>query len=138
VTEPVLLDTGPLVAILLATDQHHERCVEAFQKLTRPPVTCVPVLTEAAWLIRADIDNVRKLMSYWRNGVFLVEALEVDAASWIDSFLARFADQNPQLADAALMYLADRDHFDTVFTLDHRDFSVYRTNDNRGLEIIPE
>jgi hypothetical protein len=42
-----------------------------------------------------------------------------------------------QLADAALVYLADREGIDTVFTLDQRDFTIYRTASNRRLAIIP-
>ena len=38
----------------------------------------------------------------------------------------------PNMADAALMYIAEQERFDTVFTLDRRDFSVYRTTDGRA------
>ena len=43
-----------------------------------------------------------------------------------------------QLADAALVYLAERDHIRSIFTLDQRDFSIYRLKRNRALRIIPE
>ena len=43
----------------------------------------------------------------------------------------------PQLADATLVYLADRDGIDTIFTLDQRDFSVYRSARRRPFRIIP-
>jgi len=35
------------------------------------------------------------------------------------------------------MYVAEHDKIDTIFTLDRRDFSVYRTSKNRALKIIP-
>jgi len=133
----MLLDTGPLAAILSATDQHHEPCVAAMRTLTRPPVTCLPVLTEAAWLLRSDVANVRKLISMWQNRIFTVAAIELEAAAWIDDFMSRYADQRPQLADATLMYLADRDHHDTILTLHQRDFSVCRKRDGAVLEMRP-
>ena len=43
----------------------------------------------------------------------------------------------PQLADAALVYLAERDGFDTIFTLDRRNFPVYQSGRKRALRIIP-
>jgi hypothetical protein len=36
------------------------------------------------------------------------------------------------------MYLAERDEFDVVFSLDKRDFAIDRTSANRSLKVIPE
>jgi predicted nucleic acid-binding protein len=69
--------------------------------------------------------------------VRLVELDEV-ALRWIISFLERYASAGAQMADAAVMYIAERDGIETVFTLDRRDFSVYRTTDGRALHIVPE
>ena len=43
----------------------------------------------------------------------------------------------PQLTDAVLVHLADREKIDTIFTLDHRDFSVYPSKRGR-LRLLPE
>ncbi len=59
------------------------------------------------------------------------------AFHWIMAFLERYSSIGVQMADAALMYIAEREDIDTVFTLDRRDFSVYRTTDGRALNIIP-
>ena len=51
--------------------------------------------------------------------------------------LDRYSNLRPQLADAALVYLAEREGIDTIFTLDRRDFSVYRTARNRPFRLLP-
>jgi len=94
-------------------------------------------LTEAAWLLRRRTSDVRRLLEFWTSGVVRVEHLDEAAGTWIREFLNRFSDQNPQLADAALCCLANDKQMDTIFTLDRRDFGIYRTTDNRALEIIP-
>ena len=48
-----------------------------------------------------------------------------------------YQDIRPQLADAALVYLAGRERIDTIFTLDRRDFAVYRSTRNRAFRIVP-
>ncbi len=53
--EPVaLLDTGPLVSFLAAGLEHHEWAVEEWKRLRPPLVTCEPVLTEAAFLLKRE------------------------------------------------------------------------------------
>jgi hypothetical protein len=37
-----------------------------------------------------------------------------------------------------LIYLAGRERIKTVFTLDQRDFSVYRGDRRHAFEIVPE
>jgi predicted nucleic acid-binding protein len=67
----------------------------------------------------------------------LVE-LDATALHWIIAFMERYASIGAQMADAALMYIAEREGIDAVFTLDRRDFSIYRTTDGRALDIFPE
>jgi hypothetical protein len=56
----------------------------------------------------------------------------------IAQILNRYSGLQPQLADASLVYLAERENINTIFTLDRRDFSVYRAARKRAFRIIPE
>jgi len=51
--------------------------------------------------------------------------------------MKEYRDIRPQLADAALVYLAGREGIDTIFTLDRRDFGVYRSTHKRAFRIVP-
>jgi predicted nucleic acid-binding protein len=72
-----------------------------------------------------------------RSGSVRLVELDESAFYWIIAFLGRYASVGAQMADAALMYIAEREGIDTVFTLDRRDFSVYRTTEGRALHIVP-
>ena len=72
------------------------------------------------------------------SGLVKLAELDETALAWIIAFMERYASAKAQMADAALMYIAEREGIDTVFTLDRRDFSIYRTTDGRALAILPE
>ncbi len=42
-----------------------------------------------------------------------------------------------QIADVSLCYLAETFNINTIFTLDRRDFQVYKINRNQSFTIIP-
>ena len=73
------------------------------------------------------------------DGSFLellpVAGAEADA---IAAIMKRYEEIRPQLADAALVYLAGRERIETIFTLDRRDFSIYKVGGRRGFRIVPE
>ena len=133
----VLVDTGPLVAILSRADHHHEACVESLRAIPAPLFSCWPVITEAAWLLRTYPSAVQQLLrSIGRGFVELLPLDGAEAKSIVD-VMKKYADLRPQTADAALVYLADREGIDTIFTLDQRDFSVYRSARKKSFRILP-
>ena len=71
-----------------------------------------------------------------RDSIRLYE-LRGDALSWIFDYMRRYESIRADLADASLMYVAEHEKIETIFTLDRRDFSVYRTSKNRALKIVP-
>jgi hypothetical protein len=138
VSERVLVDTGPLVAIFSARDSHHAKCVDQLRTLRAPLVTTWPVLTETAYLLRSSPHAVQELLRAVGEAAWLrVADLESDAPTWLSAFFDRFVDHEPQLADASLVYLAERLRITTVFTLDRRDFAIYRTADDHALTVVP-
>jgi uncharacterized protein len=132
----VLVDTGPLVAIIRANDSLHKTCIERLEEIQAPLLTCWPVMTEAAWFLRNDPAALQELLFSFQTG--FLEFLPMDEAAllWIAAFCRRYRKLSPQLADASLVYLAERENLDTIFTLDRRDFSVYRVAGSRTLQIL--
>jgi predicted nucleic acid-binding protein len=134
----VLADTGPLVAILSRRDQHHRVCVEALREMPGPLFTCWPVITEAAWLLRHDGNAVERLLTNLNTGFLDLLPLTAEDTCPIAAIFKKYQNIGAQLADAALVHLAVRDGVDTVFTLDRRDFAVYRLPRGRRFRILPK
>jgi uncharacterized protein len=138
VTERILTDTGPMVALFSEQDEHRQRCNDALDTLTTPLFTCWPVVTEAAWLLRKRPDSLDRLFESFDAGFFALLPLDADDLPAIAGLMRRHASIGLQFADAALAHLAERENIRTVFTTDRRDFSIIRLKRNRALRLIPE
>jgi uncharacterized protein len=135
----VLIDTGPLVALFDRRDAHYEACREQARSLPGSLLTCLPVLTEAAYLLnRYNSKLVHLLFEACHDGVYELLSLDKADLQHIDSLIAKYQDLCLDFADAALMYLAEREEIEHIFTLDRRDFSVLQTSSGRHLTLLPE
>jgi predicted nucleic acid-binding protein len=134
----VLLDTGPLVALLAATDSRHRLCADTFATLTPPLLTCWPVLSETAWILRKQPRPLDRIADAHAAGMFDILPLEKGCLAAIAAIMRRYENTGLDLADAAIAHLAEREGIRTVFTVDRRDFSIIRLKRNRALKLIPE
>jgi predicted nucleic acid-binding protein len=132
-----LIDTGPLVALMVERDPEHQACAAMLAQLRPPLLTCWPVLTEAAWLLRRYPHGLARLFEAIESGMIALLDIEATAIPVIAKFLRRYESIGAQLADACLVHLAEREGIGSIFTLDRRDFSVYRLKGNRALMLLP-
>ena len=131
----VLLDTGPLVAFLAAGSQHHGWVCEQWKRLAAPLLTCEPVLTEAAFLLKRngrDIDPIFELLA---RGVVRVGLRFEEHLADLRTLMTRYRDRPMSLADACLVRLSEVHRTATVFTLDS-DFRIYRRHGNKVIPVL--
>jgi predicted nucleic acid-binding protein len=134
----ILVDTGPLVAILSREDARHDTCVDVLREIVAPLLSCWPVITEAAWLLRQSPLAIQRLLGSVNTGFLELLPLAGAEAKAVATLMKKYEGIRPQLADAALVHLAGREGIETIFTLDRRDFSIYRTSRKRPFRILPE
>ena len=129
----VVVDTGPIVAMLDADEANHDWVTSQMQRLRAPLVTCEAVLTEAAFLMsRAGVDSSIVPQLVTRGFVTIAKLFDDDAAQ-IVRLMARYRNVPMSLTDACLVKLVERTPNATLFTLDS-DFSIYR---QKGRRLIP-
>ena len=95
-------------------------------------------MTEAAWLLRKLPDGLEKLLQTIVDRDILCLHLGVGANAWLAAAARQYRDLSPQLADLSLLYLAEQLQIRYVFTLDRRDFSVYRRSSGEPFYLLPE
>ncbi len=133
----VLVDTGPLVALLDRSDPDHLACEEAFRSITDPMVTVWPVVTEAMYLLRAYWAAQDALWEILAAGAVQLLPLGSDDFSRTKELMRKYRDLPMDLADAALVRVAERERLRRIFTLDRRDFQIYRPSRIGRFVILP-
>src|SRR5215470_8765256 len=102
----MIVDTGPLVAVVSHDDEHHARCTAVFARRTKPFISSWAVITEAAWLVRGRPRAAQGILQMVWDGVVEIPDIDQrDAARWIGRFLDRYQSTRAQFADAMVMYL---------------------------------
>ncbi len=133
----ILVDAGPLVALINAQDRQHAICKAAFVRLRSPLVTVWPALTEAMYLLNFSWKAQAALWELVETEALGLLPLERTDASRMRELMEKYKDLPMDLADAALVRTAEREKIHRVFTLDRRDFQVYRPAGVRRFAIVP-
>ncbi len=133
----ILIDTGPIVALFDKNDQHHDACREAAQELPEILWTVWPVITEACYLLRKRPDLVESLLEAVHEGDYQLLTIRADEVIQVGGVLSKYRDQELDLADACLAYMAERENISTVFTVDKRHFSLFRLASGDALSLVP-
>ena len=127
----ILVDTTPLVALCDRRDSLNARALRDLERLSRLPlVVCEPVLTEACFHLAHAAQRAR-LQDFF--GAFSVSGytpedevgLRSDAFAW----LQRYAEHEPDWADAYLVCVSGRERGCKVWSYDREFKTIWRRPD---------
>jgi hypothetical protein len=133
----ILIDAGPMVALLCRADQHHAACVAALRRIREPLCTVWPAVTEAMFLLSDRPDAQSALAGKLESAAISLLPLDRRDVPRVLELMSKYHDLPMDLTDATLVRAAEREGLDTVFTTDRRDFSVYRISGRRRFRIVP-
>ena len=132
----ILLDTGPLVALLSKNDANHSRASRVLAECAPPFRSCEAVVAEACFLMRKiHAAGPAEVVALGRRGVYHVAMAMEEHWTNIEGLLRKYADRPISLADACLIRCAEIHQEARIFTFDG-DFSVYRWAGNRKFEFL--
>lgn len=136
-TDGLLVDAGPLVAILNRRDRHHRACLDVLRQLRRPLLSTWMPVTEAMYLLDFSISAQGALLEMIERGALQILDLVPGDLSAMHRLMRKYRDQPMDFADASLVQMANRLGLTEIFTLDRRDFGVYRLSKDRAFQILP-
>ncbi len=131
----VIVDTGPLVALLNRRDEHHEWATTTAAGLDAPLHTCEAVLAEGHYLLSSVHDGTRRLSELVEANRLDLSFRFVDHTARVHELMRKYASVPMSFADACLVALSETFAECRLFTVDS-DFDIYRRKRNRRLDLI--
>lgn len=133
----VVVDTGPIVALLDADEAHHGWARDQLEALAPPLLTCEAVLSETSFLLQRAGADPNLPLTLVERGVLRVERLleSRDDALAIGRLIRRYRSVPMSFADACLVRLVERTDRASIMTLDP-DFHLYRQARRRVIPLL--
>jgi uncharacterized protein len=131
----LLIDAGPLIALLNRRERHHAWVRDLLDTIEPPLFTCDPVLSEVCFVLQRLQRGANAVLELVARGIVRSDfrvASEIDSLS---SLMKKFANVPMSLADACLVRMTELEPRAEVLTLDG-DFRVYRRNRRQAVPTI--
>ena len=129
-----IIDTGPLVALLVGDDRLHSWAVE--QSKEAPPFvfTCEAVISEALFLLKRNGHAADDLFGLVDVGFLRIDFDFHEEYMRVRELMRRYRDRPMSYADACLVRMAELHRGASIWTLD-RDLQFYRMHRRRALTL---
>jgi uncharacterized protein len=134
-SQPVLIDTGPLIAYLNPNDTHHAWAVAVLSDADLPLLSCEAVIAEAYFLLRRDHRGADALMQLLEDGIIQITFSLHHEIVALRALMHRYQSVPMSLADACLVRMSELNRSAQILTIDS-DFLIYRRDRNAIIPVI--
>jgi predicted nucleic acid-binding protein len=133
----VLIDAGPIVALLDRRDTHHEWAKRQVAQLRHAMVTCEAVVSETFFLLAPVPGGIITFAELLRHELVRVDANFSFCDHWREILgnIEHYKNVPMSFADACLVRMTEIERDSLVFTTD-RDFFTYRRNRRERIPLI--
>jgi len=134
----ILIDTGPIVALLNRNDRFHRWTTDQMAILNPPLYSCESVVSEACFRLQQAHLKVSGIFELIDRKVLMISFELRDEYSKVADLMQKYSNLPMDLADACLVAMADKLPDARVLTLDG-DFLIYRKSTRQMIPtIMPE
>ena len=131
----IILDAGPLYAVLDQRDKFHLWATDQLRHLPGPYLTCDAVLSETFFLISSNSQSHRQLHILLKKCLIIPDFNSKSQIPNILDLMETYRNVPMSFADACLVCMVENNPGSTLFTLD-RDFAIYRQQRRRIIPLL--
>ena len=130
-----LLDTGPLVAFLDASDSYHDRVRARLSAHRGGFCTTSAIIFEAMHFLSVRLEAAERLVMFL--SVSRTQILDpTDQLAHGISLMRKYADTPMDFSDATLVWAADAVRVYDICTIDIRGFSIFRAASGKRFKLV--
>jgi uncharacterized protein len=136
----LVLDTGPVLALLDETDPDHERCVALIEGAREPLVVVAPALVEIDYWIRKRLQP-RAWTVFIEDialGAYRLEQVDAEDLLRVAELEQKYEKLDLGMVDAAVIAVCERLREEKVATLERRHFGIVRPRHCKRLRLLPD
>ena len=121
-----LIDSGPLIALFDSSDKYHKDVIVFMKSYKGTLLTTWAVMTEVSHMLDFNL-NVQLDFLRWveLGGLHIYDISQKDLSAIIE-MMDKYTNVPMDLADATLMYVAQKEKLADIVSIDS-DFDIYRT-----------
>lgn len=130
--QKTIIDSGPLIALFDKSDTYHQQVLEFLKEFRGELITSWSVMTEVSHMLDFNLQVQIDFLKWCEiGGVTIYDISQSDLAD-IRSMMEKYMDIPMDLADATLMYIANKEKITNIVSIDS-DFDIYRTLKKQSL-----
>lgn len=131
--KPIVIDSGPLIAMFDADDEHHKESVRFIKNNKRPLSTTIANITEAIYVLGFSKEAQSSLLKWISISSITIEHIESDDIIEIGKLFEKYSDLPMDFADACVVYICEKLGTNDVATVDS-DFEIYRLKGRKSFK----
>jgi len=136
----LILDTGPVYALLDRDDLDHAVSRQLIESAVEPLVIPAPVLVEVDYLVRIRL-HAGVMISFLDDVVenaYSIEELRAEDYRRVRELCDLYSDSDIGFVDDAVLAVVERLNEPKLATLDHRHFGMLRPRHVDALRLLPD
>lgn len=130
--QKTLIDSGPLIALFDKSDKYHSKVVEFLKTFDGELISSWSVITEVSHMLDFNLQVQLDFLKWIEVGGLNIYDISQDEIHAIRAMMEKYSDIPMDLADASLMYIANRENIKNIVSIDS-DFDIYRTIKKQNL-----
>ncbi len=135
--KPIVIDSGPLIAMFDADDKYHKASVEFIKNNKRPLVTTIANITEAVYVLDFSKDAQSALLKWISISSITIEPIESEDVLEISQLFEKYNDIPMDFADACVVFICEKLSTNDIATIDS-DFQIYRLKGRKYFKNVLE